>query len=399
MTDRVLEGVTVIDLTQYVSGPYCTKLMADYGANVIKVECPKEGDPSRNIGPFPDDVPDKEKSGLFLALNVNKQSLSLDINSARGRDLLLELIKDADVIVENLTPRVITNLNLNYEELSKINPRLIMTSISDFGQTGPYRDWKATEIVAEAIGGNMYISGDYDREPLCFGVPLFQYVAGQNALAATLMALYERETSHQGQHIDVSISEVVTSCIPYAFQYYTYIGAIWRRGPARRLLFGVDLWPTKDGHVGLSVIRSTDFEEIGAFLDVPEMYDPKFSTAAGREEHYEELKELYLNSLKEKGKDEFFHEAHAWRLMASRELTPSELLQCEQLIDRGYFLEQEHPSAGVLPYTGETMGLTATPAQTLLPPPLLGQHTDKIIRDRLGHSSEELTSLRQDNVI
>ena len=133
MTDRVLEGVTVIDLTQYVSGPYCTKLMADYGANVIKVECPKEGDPSRNIGPFPDDVPDKEKSGLFLALNVNKQSLSLDVNTARGRDLLLELIKDADVVVENLTPRVITNLNLNYEELSKINPRLIMTSISDFG--------------------------------------------------------------------------------------------------------------------------------------------------------------------------------------------------------------------------------------------------------------------------
>jgi crotonobetainyl-CoA:carnitine CoA-transferase CaiB-like acyl-CoA transferase len=158
------------------------------------------------------------------------------------------------------------------------------------------------------------------------------------------------------------------------------MGAVWRRGPKRRILFGVDLWPCKDGYVGLSVIRSTDFEEIGAFLGSAEMLDPKFSTAEGREEHYEELKEAYLAALKEKGKDEFFNEAHAWRLMASRELLPTELLQCEQLLDRGYFLEMAHPQAGTLPIPGEVMGLTGTPASLRSPAPLLGQHTEEVLR-------------------
>ena len=134
----------------------------------------------------------------------------------------------------------------------------------------------------------MYVSGDYDGEPMSFGVPLFQYVAGQVALSSTMMALLCADRIG-GQYIDVSIAEVVTSCIPYALQYYTYTGAVWGRGPKDRLLFGVDLWPASNGHVGLSVIRSTDFEEIAAFLGVPEMYEEKFSTPQGREENYEEL--------------------------------------------------------------------------------------------------------------
>ncbi len=381
MPDRALEGIKVIDLTHYVAGPYCTKLMADYGAEVIKVE-PPEGDPCRMLGPFPGDQPDKEKGGLFLYLNTNKKSVVLDLKTPQGKEAILALVKQADVLVENFAPHVMPELGLSYETLSRANPKLVMASISNFGQTGPYKDWKATEIVVEAIGGNMYVSGDYDREPLSFGVPLFQFVAGQNALAGVLMALFESRSnrdSGQGQHIDVSVAEAVTSCIPYAFQYYTYTGAVWRRGPARRILFGVDLWPCKDGYVGLSVIRSTDFEEIGAFLGSAEVLDPKFSTGEGREEHYEELKQHYLAALAEKGKDEFFHEAHAWRLMASRELLPTELLQCEQLLDRGYFQEMDFPKAGKLPIPREVIGLTGTPAQINTPAPLLGQHTAEVL--------------------
>lgn len=384
MADAVLEGVKVLDLTRNIAGPYCTKLMADYGAEVIKIE-PPEGDPCRMLGPFPGDKPDKEKGGLFLYLNTNKKSVTLDLKTPQGKETLLALVKNADILVENFEPRVMPELGFSYEALAKVNPKLIMASISNFGQTGPYKDWKATEIVVEAIGGNMYVSGDYDREPLSFGVPLFQFVAGQNALAGALMALFERERSGQGQHMDVSIAEAVSACLPYAFQYYTYMGAVWRRGPAKRILFGTDLWPCKDGYVGLSVIRSTDFEEIGAFLGSAEILDPKFSTVEGREEHYEELKQHYLAALAEKGKDEFFNEAHAWRLMASRELLPNELLQCEQLLDRGYFLEVEHPKAGKLPIPGEVIGLTETPSQLRSPAPLLGQHNDEVL-GRLGQS-------------
>jgi crotonobetainyl-CoA:carnitine CoA-transferase CaiB-like acyl-CoA transferase len=399
MTESVLEGIQVIDLTHHIAGPYCTKLMADYGADVIKIERPPDGDPCRMFGPFPGDTPDREKGGLFLFLNTNKRSVVLDMEKPQGKELLLEMVKSADILVESFEPRVMASLGLSYEELAKVNPRLIMTSISNFGQTGPYRDWKATEIVVEALGGNMYISGDHDREPMSFGVPLFQFVAGQSALAPSIMALYERESSGQGQHVDVSVVEAVTTCIPYAFQFYTYMGAVWRRGPARRNLFGVDLWPARDGHVGLSVIRSTDFEEIGAFLDVPEMYDPKFSTGEGREENYDELKELYLNGLQQKGKDEFFHEAHAWRLMASRELTPTELLQCEQLAERGYFVDLEHPEAGSLPYPGEIIGLTETPARLERPAPLLGQHTEDVVCGELGRSKEQLDTLKSGGVV
>ncbi|MBI4201780.1 MAG: CoA transferase [Chloroflexi bacterium] len=378
MTEGVLEGVKVIDLTHYIAGPYCTKLMADYGAEVIKIE-PPEGDPCRMIGPFPGDIPHKEKGGYFLYLNSNKKSVVLDLKQPQDKEQLLALVKDADIVVENFAPHVMQDLGLTYDTLSQANPRIIMASISNFGQTGPYKDWKATEIVVEAIGGNMYVSGDYDREPLSFGVPLYQFVAGQNALAGALIALWERERSSQGQHIDVSLTEAVTACLPYAFQYYTYIGAVWRRGPRRRILFGVDLWPCKDGHVGLSVIRSTDFEEIAGFLGAAELFDPKFSTPDGREEHYEELKQHYLAALAEKGKDEFFNEAHAWRLMASRELLPTELLQCEQLLDRGYFLQAEHPVAGRLSLPGEVLGLTESPASLRSPAPLLGQHTEAVL--------------------
>jgi crotonobetainyl-CoA:carnitine CoA-transferase CaiB-like acyl-CoA transferase len=220
MAEGVLEGVKVIDLTRSIAGPYCTKLMADYGAEVIKVE-PPEGDPCRLLGPFPGNVPHQEKGGLFLFLNTNKKGVTLDLKQPKGKALLQELVKDADVLVESFPPQVMAELGLSYEALAKANPRLVMASISNFGQTGPYRDWKATEIVVEAIGGNMYISGDHDREPLSFGVPLFQFVAGQSALAGTLVALFERQRSGLGQHIDVSTAEAVAACIPYTFQYYT----------------------------------------------------------------------------------------------------------------------------------------------------------------------------------
>jgi crotonobetainyl-CoA:carnitine CoA-transferase CaiB-like acyl-CoA transferase len=395
MPDLALDDVQVLDLTHYIAGPYCTKLLADYGAEVMKIERPDGGDPTRRLGPFPHDLPDPEKSGLFLLLNTNKLGITLNVKTGAGVKIFKELVKEVDILVENFAPRVMPGLGLDYETLKKINPRLIMTSISNFGQYGPYRDFKATEIVLAALGGNMYLSGDYDRPPIMHGVPISQYMGGQNAFIATLMALFLQRETGRGQHLDVSLMESVTSSIPYALNQYSYMGAIWRRGPKKKAIFGMDLWPTKDGYAGMSVIRSTNFADVATFLGIPELADPKFATPEGRTEHNAELETLVLNRLVEWEKMTFFCGGHARRFMTSVEQTPTELLHNEQLVARDYYRELEHPRAGSLPYPGEVLGLTETPGQLRKPAPLLGQHNEEVIGQRLGYAKEDLVKLKQ----
>jgi len=166
MINQPLSGVKVLDLSWYISGPYCTKLLADYGADVLKVEMPGEGDPARKLGPFFKDDPHPEKSGLFLYLNTNKKGITLNLKSSWGNDVIKELVKDVDILVESFSPDVMERLGLSYEDLEKINPRLLFTSISNFGQFGPYRDYKASELIIYGMGGAMNESGLPDREPL-----------------------------------------------------------------------------------------------------------------------------------------------------------------------------------------------------------------------------------------
>ncbi len=181
MTESALEGVSVLDLTHYIAGPYCTKLLADFGADVIKIERPGTGDAARNMGPFYHDEPHIEKSLPFLYLNTNKRSVTLDLKSATGAQILRRLVRDVDVLVESFSPRVMPSLALGYEDLNKINPSLVMVSISNFGQTGPYRDYLATDIIEYALGGLMYVFGYEDRETLKQALYQSQYKAGTTA--------------------------------------------------------------------------------------------------------------------------------------------------------------------------------------------------------------------------
>ncbi|MEE8471140.1 MAG: CoA transferase, partial [Dehalococcoidia bacterium] len=181
MFEHALSDVKVLDLTWHIAGPYCTKLLADYGAEVIKVEKPGEGDPTRRMGPFFKDDPHSEKSGPFLHLNTNKKGITLNLKTATGKKILRELVADVDVLVESFRPRVMLGLGLDYPALEKINPGLVMVSISSFGQTGPYRDFKASEIVEYAMGGEMCSTGIADRDPLKIGGNVVQYQAGTTA--------------------------------------------------------------------------------------------------------------------------------------------------------------------------------------------------------------------------
>ncbi len=190
--EGLLKGLKVLDLTHYVAGPYATRLMAAQGAEVIKVERPGHGDPARRIGPFPDGAPHPEKSALFLYLNTSKKSITLNLKTVAGKDIFNRLLAECDVLIENFRPEVMPGLGMGFDDLAATHPGRVMTSISNFGQTGPYRDYKAGEVNLYAIGGLMYITGYADRAPLKMGARLAQYGAGQNAFVATLSAVWHR---------------------------------------------------------------------------------------------------------------------------------------------------------------------------------------------------------------
>ena len=237
MVETALADLRVLDLTHHIAGPYCTKLLADYGAEVIKIERPDGGDPARRYGPFPHDEPHPEKSALFLHLNTNKRGITLNLKTSAGRDLFTELVRQVDVVVENFSPRVMRNLGFTYETLERLNPGLVMTSISNFGQTGPYRDYKAQDILIYAMGGAMHQTGVAEREPIKMAGNLMQYHGGTMAATATLVGVWGAQIQGIGQHIDVSLFETHAGTVDRRSTFltaYAYAGETIRARPLDR---------------------------------------------------------------------------------------------------------------------------------------------------------------------
>lgn len=388
-----------MDLTHYVAGPYATRLMATQGADVIKIERPGFGDPSRHLGPFPDDNPDPEKSGLFLALNCSKKSVTLDLKKATGKNIFLEMLGWADVVVENYQPRVMASLGLDYETLKGIKPELVMTSISNFGQTGPYRDYSAREINLYALGGLMYITGDPDREPLHMGVRLAQYGAAQNGFVGTLSALWHRDSTGQGQQVDVAISEYLSTILENALSQYSYTGSNFRRTGNRG--YGRAAWgpyPCKDGYVGVIAGPDHRWPQVSELMEIGALTDPKFDDRAGRGANADELDGLMLPWLLEHRKREIFEKAQDMGLAFAYVASPEDILGWEHLRERDYFTRVLHPVAGELeypvgPYQPRGIDWELNPA------PTLGQHNQEVYGDLLGFSKEDLVRLREMGVV
>ncbi|MFB3119616.1 MAG: CaiB/BaiF CoA transferase family protein, partial [Stenotrophomonas maltophilia] len=315
MATSALHGVKVLDLTHHIAGPYCTKLLADFGAQVIKIERPG-GDPARNMPPFYHDERHPEKSLPFLYLNTTKRSVTLNLKSDRGIHILRELAKDADILVENFSPRVMPSLGLDFPTLREFNPALVMVSISNFGQTGPYRDYKATDMVEYALGGLMYIFGSYDREPLKHAFNQAQFKAGTNAASAALMALYHQRSTGQGQHVDVSIQESVASALRDVTSNFTYTGAVRRRQPNHSGDL-TRLRAVSDGFIlpNPGIAARVNWNTVVEFLEAPELDDDKFRTPTARLENAEELGEILDRLFLSKNKMEMFYGAHQKRFI------------------------------------------------------------------------------------
>ena len=398
MSSGALAGVKVIDLTHHIAGPYATKMLADFGADVLKIERPG-GDPARRLPPFYHDEPHQEKSLPFLYLNTNKRSLTLNLKSEQGRAILLELLADADALVENFAPSVMPSLGLDYETLRARNPRLVVASVSNFGQTGPWRDYRATEIVEYALGGLMYIFGAYDREPLKHALHQAQFKAGANLASATLMALYHQRLTGQGQRVDVSIQESIASALRDVTNNYTYTGAVRRRQPNHTGDL-TRLRAVSDGYVlpnpGLGA--SVDWQILVDFLDAPELDDPRFDNASARLENAEALGEILDRIFAAKQKQEIFYAAHEKRFIYGVIDSPAETLDNPQIQARGYYVPVAHPDLGEITFPGAPFLMSGSPWQVNSTAPTLGQHNGEAL-GALGYDATQQAYLTASEVI
>ncbi len=398
LNSGALAGVKVIDLTHHIAGPYATKLLADFGADVLKVERPG-GDPARRLPPFYHDQPDAEKSLPFLYLNTNKRSITLNLKSETGRSILMDLLADADAVVENFSPRVMPSLGLDAETLRQHNTKLVVASVSNFGQSGSWRDFRATEIVEYALGGLMYIFGAYDREPLKHALHQAQFKAGTNLASATLMALYHQRLTGEGQRVDVSIQESIASALRDVTNNYTYTGAVRRRQPNHTGDL-TRLRAVSDGYVlpNPGMGATLDWKVLVDFLEAPELDDERFDNASARLENAEALGDILDQIFATKQKQAIFYAAHQKRFIYGVIDSPEETLDNPQIQARGYYVPVQHPDLGEITFPGAPFLMSGSPWAVTDAAPRLGEHTGAVLGE-MGYSAQELAWLRASEVI
>ncbi len=393
MSDLALGDIRVLDLSRTVGGSYAGKLLADFGADVIKVE-PPEGDPVRRLGPFPDDVPDLERAGLFLALNTSKRSLTLDLATVSGQVVLRKLLPRMDVLIEDLPVGTMHAWELGYEDLRGGFPGLVYASITPFGQTGPYNGYRGNDLTAMALGGLMYVTGDPDRAPLATGGEPAEYLAGIQGWVGVLAALHDRATSGEGQHVDVSMAESVAACDEYNSAMYSFAGGIRKRWYSRHhFAYPSDILPCKDGYVAV-VPGAGGFPELMALaFENPELMEHDLFIS-GRERflRWREFDELVSDYLMSHTAEEIAARAQELRLPFALVPTPAQLLEDAHLAARGLFVDVDHAKAGTFRLPSAPFKMSETPARCG-PAPLRGEHNAEILTADAGYELMDLTIL------
>lgn len=370
MADQALAGVRVLDLTQGVAGPFCTRLLADYGAEVVKVEAPGEGDKTRHLGPFPGDIPNREKSGSFWYLNFNKKGITLDLEDPEDVQSLRCLAGEVDLLVESFRPGVLARFGLDLGGLQKANPGLVVTSITDFGQTGPYRDYRACQLVLSALGGLLCNNGYPERPPVQTAGWLCDYVVGTLATAGALAALYHRNRGGQGQHVDISAMDCIAAIVGRQVTELSLTGQQeGRRGS------GFQLIPCPDGYIGVNILNFRHWENFCRIIGAPDLaQDPRFEISLGRQRHAKELHQRIFQALEGRTRAELFAQGQDQGVPMGLVATPEEILDFPQHKERGFFVKMAQPGADSLLVPGAPFRPSATPWRMSCLAPTLGQH-------------------------
>ncbi len=403
MADGALSGIRVLDFSHHVSGPYCTKLLADFGADVIKVERPDGGDPARRLGPFPDDVPHSEKSGLFLYLNTNKRGITVNLASEDGRGVIHRLLNEADVIVESFRPGAMARFGLDYEWARAAKPDLVYVSISSFGQTGPYRDFEASEIVLYAMGGEMFATGLVDREPVKLGPNVVLSQGGAAAAVGTLGAIFGAQAQGVGQHVDVSLMETQAGTIDRRMATaiaYQYCGEVQGRQALGGSAYPQGVYPCADGYFELvgGLIRWA--QVVRMLGSPPELLDPKWTQPLAQQDLdlRAEFEAIFIPWVMERTKRELWEAAQAEGVLSAPLNTMDDVLNDAYFREREFFTQVEHPVAGTITCPGAPWLMPETPWEVRRPAPQLGEHNAEVLGS-LGYGPEDVARLREQGAI
>jgi formyl-CoA transferase len=392
-----LAGIRVLDLTRVVAGPYCSMFLGDLGAEVVKVEQPGAGDDTRGWGPpFAGG-----ESAYFLCINRNKQSLTLDLKSKRAVEVLRELAKAADVIIENFRPGTMERLGLGEKELRELNPRLIYASLTGFGADGPMSDWPGYDLIVQAWGGLMSITGTPDGEPVKVGVAIIDLVAGLMLGKAITAALFAREKIGVGQRIDTSLLEAEVASLINVGSNYLIGGKIPTRwGNAHPNIVPYQSFKTSDGYLVIGVASEVIWKRFCRAIGRGELAeDSRFANNSKRVENRAELIALLSEIFLQRDNETWFKLLTDAEVPCAPVQSIDQVFRAPQVLHRDMLMEVEHPTAGKVRMAGIPVKFSVTPASVRMPPPLLGEHNSAVLKNWLGMSAEAIEDLKREKVL
>lgn len=390
-----LSDIKVLDLTRVLAGPYATMLLADLGAEIIKIEQPEKGDDSRAFGPYKNG-----ESAYFMSINRNKESITLNLKAPEGKEILKELVKQVDILVENFRPGTMEKLGLGYDVLKEINPRLIYASSTGYGQTGPYSQRPAYDAVVQAMGGIMSITGQPDGVPTRVGTSIGDITAGLFCAAGILAALHERERSGVGQMVDVAMLDCQVAILENAISRFEFTGEIPHPiGNRHPSIVPFEPFDTLTTPIMLAAGNDRLWVTLCGLMELDLAEDPRFKTNPLRNENYAALRPILAERFMTKTAEEWQQMFDDAGIPCGPINTVDKVVTNEQVVAREMILEVEHPTAGATRIPGIPIKLSRTPGEIRLPAPVLGAETEKILTRCLNLTPEQIAALREKQVI
>ncbi len=395
--EQPLTGIRIIDLSQTLAGPFCSMLLADMGAEVIKIEIPNRGDGLRTWGP-----PFLGGEGVyFLGFNRNKKSITLNLKNEKGREIFIKLINKADILLENFRPGTMEKLGFSYEKIKNTNPRIIYCRISGYGQSGPYRERAGYDLITQGESGLMTITGNPDRPPGAkVGVAIVDLGTGMYAAQGILYALLAREKTGKGQVIDISLFDSAISWMWQPLGSYLVSGELPKRiGTVHPVAAPYQAFQTRDIYITIGCQTQNHWTKLCELLDIEELKDdPRFVTLPKRVENREELSAILSKIFLTKEGDHWLKMLQDAGLPCAPVNTVDRIVSDPQVLHRQILVEVDHPTAGTIKVPGIPFKLSETPGKVKSPPPLLGQHTEEVLRE-LGYSEEAIKTLKNEGAI
>ena len=391
-----LQSIRVLDLTWALAGPFASMLLADMGAEVLKIEIPGEGDPTRKHGPYIQGL-----SSYFLSVNRGKKSITLNLKDPRGKKIFLQLAEKSDILLENFRPGVMDKLGLGYEEIKKVNPKIIYAACSGFGQTGPYAQRGAYDIIIQGMAGTLSITGEPGGSPVRVGFSIADLGAGLFTALGILAALYERSNSGEGQMIDVAMLDTQVALLENAFSRYFATGEVpGPLGTRHPVVTPFQVFPSQDGYIVLAISKNDQWERFLKAIGREDLLkDERFKTNDLRTKHHKILETLLTTLTKTKTTDQWIQILEANRIPGGPLNTIDKIAEDLHLKARGMITELDHPGIGKVRVISHPVKFSRTPSHIQGSAPEIGQHTEEVLRELLNLSQEDLALLRKEGVI